>query len=142
MIVDEDPKAGDCAGGDDGIESPAARPEVDDGRTEDLAGGEDDVKSPAARSEPDSEVEQAPGDAHASRPVSPWPDPQTANPAPRFTRTFPNVKEFLAFAKAEFKQQEPSSSSWEEAVRAREERVVVEEELLHARELRLTNQHE
>ena len=47
---------------------------------------------------------------------------------------FPNVKEFLAFTKAELKQQEPSPSSGEEAVRAREERVEMEEELLNARE--------
>ena len=62
------------------------------------------------------------------------------NPAPGFTRTFLNVKEFFSFAKAEFMQQEPSSLSWEEAVCAREERVTAEEELLNAREHRLSNQ--
>ena len=48
----------------------------------------------------------------------------------------------MAFTKAEFKQQKPSSPSWVEAVHAREERVAAEEELLNARELRLSNQHE
>ena len=63
-----------------------------------------------------------------------------ANPEPGFTRTFPNVKEFLAFAKAELKQQDPSSSFGDEALRAREEQVAVEEELLNTREHRLSNQ--
>ena len=53
---------------------------------------------------------------------------------------FPNIKEFLAFAKAELKQPEPPSSSGEEVMRAREERVAIEEELLNAREQRLSNQ--
>ena len=64
---------------------------------------------------------------------------------PGFTRTFPNVREFLAFAKAEVERQEPSTSSWEEAVHAHEERVAVDEELLNTRELRLScqqTQHE
>ena len=51
---------------------------------------------------------------------------------------FPNIEEFLAFMKAELKQHEPSSSSREVAVRAREERVAVEEELLNAWEHRLS----
>ena len=130
---------GDRAGGDDGIEPPAARPEHDAEETKNLAEDEDDVEPSAARPEPDTNVEKAPGDARASRPVSPRPDPQTMKPAPGFTRTFPNVKEFLAFAKAEFKQQEPLSPSWKEAVGAHEERVAAEEELLNARELRLSN---
>ena len=75
---------------------------------ENHAGGEGDVEPPAAQSNPNTEAEQAPGDAYASRPTSPWPDQQTANPEPGFTRMFPNFKEFLAFAKAELKQQEPS----------------------------------
>ena len=98
------------------MEPPAARPEVDADRTENCAGGEDDVEPPAAQSELDTETEQAPGDARASRPASPRPDQQTASPEPGFTRTFPNVKEFLAFAKAEFRQQEPPSRSWEEVL--------------------------
>ena len=55
---------------------------------------------------------------------------------------FPNVWEFLAFAKAEVGWQAPTLSSWEEEVRAREERVAADEELLNARELRLSREHE
>ena len=62
------------------------------------------------------------------------------SPEPGFTQTFPNVKEFLAFAKAELKQQEPLPPSGEEVMRACEERVAMEEELLNAREQRLSNQ--
>ena len=85
------------------LSPPGARPEVDADRTKNRTGGEGDVEPPAARSKPDAEVDQEPGDAHASTSVSPRPDQQTANPEPGFTRTFPNVKEFLAFAKAEFR---------------------------------------
>ena len=55
---------------------------------------------------------------------------------------FPNIQEFLAFAKAEVEWQAPSPSSREEEVHIREERVAVDEELLNARELRLSRQHE
>ena len=109
---------------------------------EDRIGGEGNVEPPAAHPDASAEAGQAPGGADASRPASPQPDSQTADPVPGFMRTFPNVWEFLAFTKAEVERSEPSSSSWEEDVHAREERVAADEELLNARELRLSRQHE
>ena len=61
LIVDADLKAGDHAGGDNGVEPPAARPEVDVDRTGNRTGGEDDVEPLEARSELDAEAERAPG---------------------------------------------------------------------------------
>ena len=139
-MCSSDLEAGDCAEDDGDVESPAARPEVNTDGSENRGRGKYDVEPPADRSNPSTEAEQAPGDAHASRPVSPQPEQQTASPEPGFSRTFPNIKEFLALAKAELKHQEPSSSSGEEVMRARGERVAIEEELLNAREQRLTNQ--
>ena len=101
-------------------------------KAEDRTEGDGVVEPPAYQSDPNADAEQAPDDAHASRPASPRPEQQTANPEPGFTRTFTNVKDLLAFAKAELKQQGPSSSSEEEAVWAHEERVAMEEELLNA----------
>ena len=139
MSVDAEHEAGDRAevGGD--VEPPSACPEVDADGTENRAGGEDNVEPPADQPDPNVEAEQAVDGVHAPRPTSPWPEQQTTDPKPGFTRTFPNVREFLAFAKAELRQQEPSSSSEEEALRAREERVAMEEELLNAQDQRLSN---
>ena len=100
MFVDADPEAGDRAEDDGDVESPAARPDVDADGTENRAGGKDNVEPPAHRSDPNVEAEQAPDDAQASRPVSPRPEQPTAKPGSWFTRTFSNVKEFMAFAKA------------------------------------------
>ena len=36
-----------------------------------------------------------------SRPVNPHPGPRVADPSPGFSRMFPNIEAFLAFAKAE-----------------------------------------
>ena len=103
MSVDADPEAGDRAEDNGDVESPAARPVVDTDEKENRAGGEDDVEPPAYQSDPNAEAEQAPRDAHASGPTSPQPERQTTSLEPGFTWTFPNVKEFLAFAKAELK---------------------------------------
>ena len=45
----------------------------------------------------------------------------------------------MAFVRAEIGRQAPSPSSREEEVRAREERVAADEEMLNARELRPCN---
>ena len=105
-LFDVDTEAGDRAEDDGDVKSPAARPEVDADGSENRAGGKGDVEPPACRFDPNAEAEKAPGDAHASRPTSPQPERQTTSPEPGFTQTFPNFKEFLAFASAELKRQE------------------------------------
>ena len=92
--------AEDRAGGDGNVKPPAACPDLGAEGTEDHAEDEGDVEPPAAHLELGTEAEQAPGNIHASKPASPQPDPPATDPALGFTRTFPNVKEFLAFTKA------------------------------------------
>ena len=60
-----------------------------------------------------------------------------ADPEPGFSRSFPDIGEFLAFAWAEIKRRVPSCSSRKEELRAREACLAADEDMLDARELRV-----
>ena len=101
---DAEREAGDRAEGDGIVEPPAFRPGADASGAENPAEGEDDDEPPVGRSEPDTETEQAAGGASTPNPSSPRPEQKTADPKQGYTRAFPSVGEFLAFAKAALRQ--------------------------------------
>ena len=88
------------------------------------------------------EAGQPSGSSLVTKPAGDPPVPRVADPAPGFSKIFPSTREFLAFTRAEIEWPALSCPLRGEELHAREVREAADEEMLDARELRVSRLEE